>query len=121
MHFHTTMLRALPVCLVILALFLMLPETAYSQGNSVNNLYQKHCSQCHGLDRLGGQGPALLPQNLHRLRKAKAEGVIARGRPATQMPGFESLLNAQQIKSLTEFIYTRIRCTPKSFQDRISK
>ena len=46
-------------------------------------LYQKHCASCHGVDRLGGMGPALLPENLGRLRKGEASKVIAEGRAAT--------------------------------------
>ena len=30
-------------------------------------LFAEHCAACHGADRLGGQGPALLPENLGRL------------------------------------------------------
>ena len=33
-----------------------------------NQVYQTHCASCHGADRLGGAGPALLPGNLARLR-----------------------------------------------------
>jgi len=35
----------------------------------VQAVYKQHCSECHSPDRLGGIGPALLPQNLKRLRK----------------------------------------------------
>ena len=31
-------------------------------------LYDQHCQACHGADRLGGMGPALLPQSLERLK-----------------------------------------------------
>ena len=51
-------------------------------------LYATHCASCHGADRLGGMGPALLPENLERLKRADAVKVIANGRAATQMPGF---------------------------------
>ena len=43
--------------------------------------FQQHCAACHGADRLGGIGPALLPENLARLRKAEAEKVLREGRP----------------------------------------
>jgi mono/diheme cytochrome c family protein len=69
-------------------------------------LYAKHCAECHGADRLGGIGPALLPQNLHRLRPAKAVKVIAKGRIATQMPGFGKVLNKDEIAALAKLIYT---------------
>ena len=40
-------------------------------------LYAKHCAQCHGADRLGMMGPALLPENLKRVRRKQAAKVIA--------------------------------------------
>jgi cytochrome c553 len=69
-------------------------------------LYQQHCISCHGVDRLGGMGPALLPQNLERLKKPEALSVIASGRPATQMLGFQDKLKPEEIQALAEFIYT---------------
>ena len=50
-------------------------------------VYQQHCAACHGADRLGGMGPALLPENLERLRKAEALKTVREGRAATQMQG----------------------------------
>ncbi|MBF0134662.1 MAG: c-type cytochrome [Magnetococcales bacterium] len=70
-----------------------------------NALYQKHCAECHHPERLGGKGPALFPDNLQRLPKPQASKVIAQGRPATQMPGFEKSLNPQQIEELIKYIY----------------
>jgi DNA-binding beta-propeller fold protein YncE len=69
-------------------------------------LYQRHCASCHGADRLGGMGPALLPQNLERLKKPEALAVITSGRPATQMLGFKDQLKPEEIQALADFIYT---------------
>ena len=74
-------------------------------AQTVEQTYKTHCASCHGAKRLGGQGPALLPQNLKRLRKKKAIKVIANGRTATQMPGFASKLSKDQIVKLVSFIY----------------
>ena len=38
-----------------------------------------------------------MPENLRRLRKSKAAGVIAAGRPATQMQGFAEHLSEAEI------------------------
>ena len=57
-------------------------------------LYGEHCASCHGAARLGGMGPALLPENLGRLKREDAAEVIASGRAATQMPAFGERLNA---------------------------
>ena len=74
--------------------------------------YKAHCAECHGVERLGGIGPALLPGNLKRLRKAKALKVIAGGREASQMPAFGETLDEAQIKALAEMIYTPLAETP---------
>lgn len=68
-------------------------------------LFIQHCAECHGATRLGGTGPALLPENLGRLRKADAAKVIAAGLPATQMPAFSDKLSAEQIDTLVGLIY----------------
>lgn len=76
-------------------------------------LYQKHCAVCHGTERLGVMGPALLPENLGRLRKGDASKVIAEGRPATQMPAFASQLSAAEIEQLQAYIYTPPAVSPR--------
>jgi mono/diheme cytochrome c family protein/WD40 repeat protein len=75
-------------------------------------LYAEHCAECHGPARLGGIGPALLPENLTRLRKKSATAAIADGRPATQMPAFADVLTADQIGALTDLIYTPLPAIP---------
>jgi cytochrome c553/DNA-binding beta-propeller fold protein YncE len=67
--------------------------------------YAEHCASCHGADRLGGMGPALLPSNLERLRKPAAVETIANGRLATQMPGFADKLSAAEIRALADYVY----------------
>ena len=74
--------------------------------------YQKHCAACHATDRLGAIGPALLPDNLARLRKIEAEKVIREGRPATQMPPFGGVLTPQEVKALVDYVYTPILPAP---------
>ncbi len=86
---------------------------SYAADNKLLNTYNTHCGECHGENRLGLIGPALLPQNLHRLKKNKAIEVITNGRPATQMPAFKGLLNPNQIDSLVKYIYTPLPSTPK--------
>jgi len=76
-------------------------------------LYYMHCAVCHGSDRLGGKGPALLPENLGRLRKSRAAGVIARGRPATQMPAFGETISKAEIAGIVRFIYTKPKVAPR--------
>lgn len=67
--------------------------------------YLQHCAACHGGDRLGLVGPALLPDNLSRLRRPAARQVIAEGRPASQMPGFADKIDAATIDALVDYMY----------------
>lgn len=85
------------------------PDTASAadQGGEIASLYANLCSACHGADRLGGTGPALLPDNLDRLKRSAAAGTIRDGRVATRMPAFGNTLDEKQIEALVEFIYTR--------------
>ncbi len=75
-------------------------------------LYKTHCAECHSADRLGKMGPALLPQNLKRLRKKAATQVISEGRAATQMPAFSDKLNAEEIEALVGLVYTPLKTIP---------
>ncbi|WP_290643628.1 nitrite reductase, partial [Aquabacterium sp.] len=77
-----------------------------------HQLFQQHCATCHGEQRTGGMGPALLPESLERLRKAEALKVITSGRPATQMPAFGDKLSEAQINQLATWIYTPVEPTP---------
>lgn len=92
----------------------LLPMIAFAaQTSETAALYQMHCAACHSPDRLGGMGPALLPDNLARLKKAEAATVIADGREATQMPAFGALISKEQVAALTELIYTPVSPAPR--------
>lgn len=77
-----------------------------------NKVYQTHCASCHGADRLGGTGPALLPGNLERLRRPEAIKTITEGRQATQMAAFGASLTPQEINALADLIYAPLAKTP---------
>jgi len=81
-------------------------------ASSAPALFRQHCASCHGPDRLGAIGPALLPDNLARLRKPEAEKTIREGRPATQMPAFGSQLSAAEVKALVDYVYTPVKPMP---------
>jgi DNA-binding beta-propeller fold protein YncE/cytochrome c553 len=82
-------------------------------------LYRTHCVACHGEQRTGGMGPALLPQSLERLRPAEAQKVITSGRAASQMLGFADKLDATQIAALASYIYTPVTPEPRWMDDDI--
>ncbi|MDT8998040.1 cytochrome D1 domain-containing protein [Paucibacter sp. APW11] len=78
-----------------------------------SGLYQQYCASCHGAQRLGGMGPALLPESLERLRKPEALKVISQGRAATQMQGFAERLQEAEIKALAAYIYQPVTPAPQ--------
>lgn len=92
--------------LLVLGLLTPLGIMAQEQP-SVADLYQTHCASCHGADRLGGQGPALIPDNFERLSQEQARQVIAQGRAATQMPAFADKLSPPQIDALTALAFSQ--------------
>ncbi|MBT3915242.1 MAG: c-type cytochrome [Rhodospirillaceae bacterium] len=87
-------------------------KAAPDAQKNAKQLFTTHCAECHGADRLGRMGPALLPQNLRRVRKNKAAGIILKGRPATQMPGFAAKLSKADADALVSLIYTPLPKRP---------
>ncbi|NMP31778.1 cytochrome C oxidase Cbb3 [Thalassotalea sp. M1531] len=88
-------------------------QAAEDTTPTAQKLYDQHCQSCHGINRLGGMGPALFPENLSRLKKRRALTVIRQGRPATQMPAFASTLSDNEINTLADFIYTPAKIKPQ--------
>ncbi len=106
------MKRRIAILLSLLALSAA-PSRAQDTGSvDPMTLYREHCASCHGVDRLGGQGPALIPQALVRLRQEAAARVIAKGREATQMAGFGQALPPAAIEALASYIYTPLPGVP---------
>ena len=60
----------IPAALAVCSLMAM---ADLAQAADAPAAYKEHCASCHGEARLGGIGPALIPENLARLRKAEAE------------------------------------------------
>ena len=82
-------------------------------------LYQQHCAVCHGAQRTGIMGPALLPESLERVRPAEVLRVIQQGRPATQMPGFSEQLGDAEIRALAAWVRTPVVPAPRWGEDDI--
>ena len=104
----------------VFALFALCTVALPVSAADVAANFKQHCASCHGEARLGGLGPALIPDNLARLRKPEAEKVIREGRPATQMQGFGDKLSAEEIKALVEYAYTPIKPMPVWGEKEIS-
>ena len=99
---------------------LLIVSSATAAEPDAARLYADHCAQCHGMDRLGRMGPALLPENLGRLTGAGALAVIAGGRAATQMPGFTGTLESEEIAALGAYISKPLPSVPTWAADEIS-
>lgn len=88
--------------IISLSLLALAPLAAQSEPAV---LYATHCAVCHGDDRLGSLGPALIPESLRRLKGEKLEAVIAKGRISTQMPGFSDQITADDITELAAYLH----------------
>jgi MoaA/NifB/PqqE/SkfB family radical SAM enzyme len=76
------------------------PEAAPTTAASAA-LYGEHCAACHGDQRTGGMGPALLPESLARLRPAELLKVIQpTAAPPRRCPGFRR--TCRPLKSRTD-------------------
>ena len=104
-------LRA-PLGAVIAVLALTVSATAQTAPETPLALYAEHCAGCHGDGRLGGTGPALIPELLGRMRGPDLTQVIARGRAATQMPAFDDVLTEEEITGLADWLGTPLPAVP---------
>ncbi|SLN44488.1 Nitrite reductase precursor [Roseovarius litorisediminis] len=96
----------------------MITDTVQAQSAQI---YANQCAECHGLDRLGGTGPALIPQTLGRMRGPNLEQVIAHGRAATQMPAFDEVLTSEQIAALAGFLHEPLKDVPAWRPEQITE
>ncbi|MBL8471551.1 MAG: c-type cytochrome [Rhodocyclaceae bacterium] len=93
-------------------LFALAICTSAASAADAPALYAQHCASCHGADRYGNMGPALLPESLERLKRPQAVDTIRRGRDATQMPAFAGKLEDADIAALADWIYTPVSPPP---------
>ena len=102
--------------IVSFSLFALMPLAALADPASD---YAENCASCHGADRLGGTGPALIPETLGRLKGI--DEVIAKGRPSTQMAGFSDQLSAQQIAGLVDYVKAPLAKSPEWTAQQIAE
>lgn len=72
-------------------------------GKPASLYFLDSCAGCHGTDRRGATGPALLPQRLSQPDDYYFD-VIQNGKPGTVMPPWGSMLSEQDITNLISFI-----------------
>ncbi|RMF81106.1 MAG: cytochrome c [Chloroflexi bacterium] len=75
-------------------------------GKTVEEFYMETCGGCHGMQREGEIGPALLPEVLTAPREFYFD-TVKNGRNGTRMPPWGQFgLSDEQIDALVEFILT---------------
>ena len=94
------------------AVFFAIPASAAMAEPDGKTIYQDLCASCHSDTRLGGTGPALIPEALARLRGKSLEAIISGGRVATQMPAFSDTLSEEEIAAVAEYISSLLISTP---------
>jgi cytochrome c553/WD40 repeat protein len=99
------MIRPIVFCSLLAAA----PALAAPSGQAI---FAGHCASCHAETRLGGTGPALIPESLGRLKGEKLEAVIGAGRPMTQMPAFAPTLTPADIAAVAAYVATPLAETP---------
>ncbi|NLE75629.1 MAG: c-type cytochrome, partial [Chloroflexi bacterium] len=75
-------------------------------GKPTAEFFLDSCGGCHGTDRRGATGPALLPQRLTQ-EHAYYFDVIKNGKPGTIMPPWGSTVSDEEIETLIAFIYSQ--------------
>lgn len=67
-------------------------------------IFDIHCSRCHGLDGVGGEGPNLMRENLRRSTEDDALiEIVDDGIAGTDMPGHGSL-NTREIRNVAAYV-----------------
>jgi mono/diheme cytochrome c family protein len=106
------MIRVIPSLLA--AALLAAPVAATAAEVDVQQLYNKHCKNCHGAD---GKAETKMGKKHEIDSFADAEwqakhsdekirDVIANGKPKTKMKAYKTKLSAEQIDALTKYVRT---------------
>lgn len=66
------------------------------------NLVRQDCGSCHGMQLTGGLGPALTKEALADKPIESLQSTIFHGRPGTPMPGWQSMLSADDARWIAE-------------------
>ncbi|MHB0765316.1 c-type cytochrome [Stutzerimonas sp. NM35] len=92
-----------------LASFLLIPAalagnpTAERQ-TQLEHLLVQDCGSCHGLRMTGGLGPAITHDALAGKPRDSLIATVTHGRPGTAMPGWNALLDEQDIVWLVDLL-----------------
>ncbi|WP_222910816.1 c-type cytochrome [Pseudomonas sp. DNDY-54] len=91
------------VSLLPLSAALAESPTAERQAQ-LEHLLVQDCGSCHGLRMTGGLGPALTLDAIAGKPRESLIATVTHGRPGTAMPGWNALLNEQDIAWLVDLL-----------------
>lgn len=81
-----------------------LDQAAPEELTQGQRLFDIHCSRCHGLGGVGGEGPNLMRENLRRSTTDEALlAIVEDGIEGTDMPGAWTL-NGQEIRGVAAYV-----------------
>ena len=92
-----------------LASFLLIPTALATAPDAQRQAQLEHllvqdCGSCHGLRMTGGLGPAITRDALAGKPRDSLIATVTHGRPGTAMPGWNALLDEQDIVWLVELL-----------------
>lgn len=70
----------------------------------LEHLLVQDCGSCHGLRMTGGLGPAITRDALTGKPRESLIATVTHGRPGTAMPGWNALLDEQDIAWLVDLL-----------------
>lgn len=70
----------------------------------LEHLLAQDCGSCHGLRMTGGLGPALTQDALANKPRDNLIATVTHGRPGTAMPGWNALLDEQDVAWLVDLL-----------------
>ncbi|MHB0819001.1 c-type cytochrome [Stutzerimonas stutzeri] len=92
-----------------LASLLLIPAALAGAPNTERQAQLEHllvqdCGSCHGLRMTGGLGPAITHDALAGKPRDSLIATVTHGRPGTAMPGWNALLDEQDIVWLVDLL-----------------
>lgn len=82
------------VSLMLISGNVLATEITPSRQSELIHLLKQDCGSCHGMTLKGGLGPALLPVQLEGKSTDYLVMTILEGHPETAMPGWKTMLSA---------------------------
>jgi len=79
-----------------------LPLPAPERQRELVRMVRQDCGSCHGMQLTGGLGPALTKEALADKPIESLQSTIFHGRPGTPMPGWQSMLSADDARWIAE-------------------